>query len=408
MDPRFGRLLGSRLGPEDQPDVVMLGFPSDECSRRPWPAVMSPSSSVTAAWCGATTWRPERIAQLYRSSDSPTLVSFDLDAVSEAEAPGVSAPNAAGLSSDLWLDAAYQAGRSPAVSSADVVELNPTVDRDGQTATAGGCDGVVAAAWQVRAALGRVLARHAAAMHCRDNSKRIPQQSLEAPWHLRVCGTSMSFLLLGAQLAAGQARQITGRVTNAHDRGGACRGNDRGQRHRNRGRDQQLTGTMSSMRPDGDVRPSWSAPSATSTNRSPFRHRKPTANVALEPDVFKLEEIVITGQATGVERQNLPNAVATVSAERAEPGAGPDARERAAGQDSGRLHPGQLRRAGRRLSAQPAGRVHHQRQCRSALCGGWHRGQQRGDSQRTERGQLRPVRRQPTEPGQSGQPDRRP
>ena len=40
-------------------------------------------------------------------------MSFDLDAVSEAEAPGVSAPT---------------------VSSADVVELNPTVDRDGQTA----------------------------------------------------------------------------------------------------------------------------------------------------------------------------------------------------------------------------------------------------------------------------------
>jgi TonB-linked SusC/RagA family outer membrane protein len=39
-----------------------------------------------------------------------------------------------------------------------------------------------------------------------------------------------------------------------------------------------------------------------------------TADVALEPDVFKLEEIVITGQATGVERQNLPNAVATVDA----------------------------------------------------------------------------------------------
>jgi TonB-dependent starch-binding outer membrane protein SusC len=39
-----------------------------------------------------------------------------------------------------------------------------------------------------------------------------------------------------------------------------------------------------------------------------------SADVALEPDVFNLEEIVITGQATGVERQNLPNAVATVSA----------------------------------------------------------------------------------------------
>ena len=87
---------------------------------------------------GRAIWRDdlhlERIAQLYRSVDRPTLVSFDLDAVTEAEAPGVSAPSPAGLTSDLWLEAAYQAGRSAAVSSADVVELNPLVDRDGQTA----------------------------------------------------------------------------------------------------------------------------------------------------------------------------------------------------------------------------------------------------------------------------------
>ena len=76
----------------------------------------------------------ERIAQLYRSAARPTLASFDLDAVSEAEAPGVSAPNASGLTSDLWFEAAYRAGLSPAVTSADIVELNPAVDRDGQTA----------------------------------------------------------------------------------------------------------------------------------------------------------------------------------------------------------------------------------------------------------------------------------
>jgi formiminoglutamase len=61
-------------------------------------------------------------------------VSFDLDAVSQAEAPGVSAPNPGGLSSDLWLKAAFEAGRSPAVTSADIVELNPRFDPDGQTA----------------------------------------------------------------------------------------------------------------------------------------------------------------------------------------------------------------------------------------------------------------------------------
>lgn len=87
---------------------------------------------------GRAIWREEisreAIDSIYDSVASPALVSFDLDALSQAEAPGVSAPNAAGLRSELWLSAAYAAGRCPAVTSADVVELNPSVDRDGQTA----------------------------------------------------------------------------------------------------------------------------------------------------------------------------------------------------------------------------------------------------------------------------------
>jgi TonB-linked SusC/RagA family outer membrane protein len=39
-----------------------------------------------------------------------------------------------------------------------------------------------------------------------------------------------------------------------------------------------------------------------------------TVEIALEPDPFKLEEVVVTGQSTGIEKRNLPNAVATVSA----------------------------------------------------------------------------------------------
>jgi TonB-linked SusC/RagA family outer membrane protein len=37
--------------------------------------------------------------------------------------------------------------------------------------------------------------------------------------------------------------------------------------------------------------------------------------IALARDPFKLEEVVVTGQATGVERRNLPQAIATVSSE---------------------------------------------------------------------------------------------
>lgn len=40
-----------------------------------------------------------------------------------------------------------------------------------------------------------------------------------------------------------------------------------------------------------------------------------TVDVSLEEDVFRLEEIVVTGRGTGIQRRNLPNAVATVSGE---------------------------------------------------------------------------------------------
>lgn len=86
---------------------------------------------------GRAVWRDEvshrTIAELYRG-ETPLMVSFDLDAVSQAEAPGVSAPNPGGLPGELWLAAAYAAGCSPTVASADVVELNPRVDIGGQTA----------------------------------------------------------------------------------------------------------------------------------------------------------------------------------------------------------------------------------------------------------------------------------
>jgi formiminoglutamase len=83
-------------------------------------------------------WRDElsatQIGRLYDDCTTPTYVSFDIDAVDQAFAPGVSAPATGGMDVDLWLAAAFEAGRCPAVSSCDVVELNPNYDRDGQTA----------------------------------------------------------------------------------------------------------------------------------------------------------------------------------------------------------------------------------------------------------------------------------
>lgn len=70
----------------------------------------------------------------YKHLSGPTMVTFDLDAVDQTQAPGVSAPAVGGLDRDLWLHAAYRAGRCPQVTSIDVVELNPRVDVDDRTA----------------------------------------------------------------------------------------------------------------------------------------------------------------------------------------------------------------------------------------------------------------------------------
>ncbi|NBC18986.1 MAG: arginase [Bacteroidetes bacterium] len=75
----------------------------------------------------------ERVRTLYAERERSTLATFDMDAVDQAFAPGVSAPAARGLAPDLWLEAASRAGRCPHVTSFDLVEVNPRVDAEGRT-----------------------------------------------------------------------------------------------------------------------------------------------------------------------------------------------------------------------------------------------------------------------------------
>lgn len=76
----------------------------------------------------------EAISNLIRSLRNPSFVSFDLDVVDQAFAPGVSSPACDGMYPRELLEAAFEAGRNPYVCSIDVVEVNPAYDRDGQTA----------------------------------------------------------------------------------------------------------------------------------------------------------------------------------------------------------------------------------------------------------------------------------
>lgn len=135
-EPREGR------GHSGSPFRQALEHPSSRCAS--YAVVGVQPHSVAAAhldyvrargsWIAGAELDPARLAATFDALRSPAYVSFDLDALDQAFAPGVSAPAARGLFPDVWLRAAFLAGASPRVSSADVVELCPRHDRDDQTA----------------------------------------------------------------------------------------------------------------------------------------------------------------------------------------------------------------------------------------------------------------------------------
>lgn len=61
------------------------------------------------------------------------MATIDMDVVNQSEAPGVSAPNSAGITGSVGLKCAFELGKNPAVRSLDICEVNPVYDRDNQT-----------------------------------------------------------------------------------------------------------------------------------------------------------------------------------------------------------------------------------------------------------------------------------
>jgi TonB-dependent SusC/RagA subfamily outer membrane receptor len=129
----------------------------------------------------------------------------------------------------------------------------------------------------------------------------------------RLLGFCLLFAFLTASPALAQVRALTGRVTNQEtgapvseavisvDRSGisARTGSD---------------GRFSMNVPEGDQTLTILAIGYKRQNVTAPTGMK-QVSVTLEPDPFKLEEVVVTGQSTGIQRQNLPNAVATVGAD---------------------------------------------------------------------------------------------
>jgi formiminoglutamase len=60
-------------------------------------------------------------------------VTLDADAIQLADVPGVSAPNPVGFTGAAAVSIARLAGKSPWVSSLDLVEISPPCDINGQS-----------------------------------------------------------------------------------------------------------------------------------------------------------------------------------------------------------------------------------------------------------------------------------
>jgi formiminoglutamase len=67
------------------------------------------------------------------NNNGSVYVTLDSDVVRQADVPGVSAPNPLGLSGRAVAGCAAAAGECKAVSSFDLVEINPSVDHDGKS-----------------------------------------------------------------------------------------------------------------------------------------------------------------------------------------------------------------------------------------------------------------------------------
>jgi len=111
--------------------------------------------------------------------------------------------------------------------------------------------------------------------------------------------------------AMAQVRQVAGQVTNSQTGQGVAEATI------------AVQGTRIVAQTGADGRYSLNAPANTLilvTRAIGFKSHTDTiplgvetADVTLETDIFRLEEVVVTGQSTGIQKQNLPNAVATVS-----------------------------------------------------------------------------------------------
>lgn len=114
---------------------VCLGAQRASVSRQHWQDVVSHGGVVRWADEVRHKLATHLMLEIDRlaAAGCQVYVSIDADVVRAADVPGVSAPNPVGLAGDEVAICARLAGQAPAVASFDLVEINPSFDRDDQS-----------------------------------------------------------------------------------------------------------------------------------------------------------------------------------------------------------------------------------------------------------------------------------
>lgn len=130
----FRQALEHLAAPLPGTRYVCLGAEPSSVSREHFQYVRDRGGVVR--WCGEvkrhlTEQLRDELARL--APGGPIWLSLDVDVIGQAEAPGVSAPNPAGVYAREVLAGVRVAGQTAGVASFEVVEVNPRFDQDGQT-----------------------------------------------------------------------------------------------------------------------------------------------------------------------------------------------------------------------------------------------------------------------------------
>jgi formiminoglutamase len=135
----FRQALEHRTHPLPGGCYVCLGAQPHSVSRQHWRLAGERGCSIR--WCNEVRDSLEHhfLDEYNRlaAAACQVYITVDADAIRAADVPGVSAPNVSGLSATRVAACARLAGRSQQVSSFDLVEINPRLDRDYQSGRCG-------------------------------------------------------------------------------------------------------------------------------------------------------------------------------------------------------------------------------------------------------------------------------